>query len=136
MTDLADLADLAGVFAEGYTPEDVCASSAAFAALTGYSLVAVWSDVDARGAGSDSLLYLRDPAGQLYDLPDVVWDFLSGQGIPPQALAPALASLAAPAHADDGTTPLDLDALIRVDTCNYAYSARADDWTRIGTHRP
>ena len=132
MTDLADLADLAGVFAEGYTPEDVCASSAAFAALTGYSLVAVWSDVD----GSDSLLYLRDPAGQLYDLPDVVWDFLSGQGIPPQALRPALASLAAPAHADDGITPLDLDALIRVDTCNYAYGARADDWTRMGTYRP
>ena len=134
MTDLADLAGLAGVFTDGYTPEDVCASSAAFVALTGYSLVAVWSDVDARGAGSDSLLYLRDPAGQLYDLPDVVWDFLSGQGIPPQALAPALASLAAPAHADDGTTPLDLGALIRVDTCNYASGAGADDWTRIGTH--
>jgi hypothetical protein len=92
--------------------------------------------VDAWGTGSDSLLYLRDTAGQLYDLPDVVWDFLSGQGIPPQALAPALASLAAPAHADDGTTPLDLGALIRVDTCNYAYGAGADGWTPIGTHRP
>ena len=96
-------------------------------ALTGYSLVAVWSYVDAWGAGSDSLLYLRDTAGQLYDLPDVVWDFLSGQGIPPRALAPALASLAAPAHADDGTTPLDLGALSRVDTCNYAYGAGEDD---------
>jgi hypothetical protein len=135
MTDLADLADLAGVFAEGYTPEDVCASSTAFAALTGYSLVAVWSDVDAWGTGSDSLLYLRDTAGQLYDLPDVVWDFLSGQGIPPQALAPSLASLAAPAHADDGITPLDLDALIRVDTCNYAYGLGEDERTRMGIHR-
>jgi len=127
MTDLADLAGLAGVFTDGYTPEDVCASSAAFVALTGYSLVAVWSYVDAWGAGSDSLLYLRDTAGQLYDLPDVVWDFLSGQGIPPRALAPALASLAAPAHADDGTTPLVLGALSRVDTCNYAYGAGEDD---------
>ena len=124
---MINLANLAGVFAYGYTPEDVCASSAAFVALTGYSLVAVWSYVDAWGAGSDSLLYLRDTAGQLYDLPDVVWDFLSGQGIPPRALAPALASLAAPAHADDGTTPLDLGALIRVDTCNYAYGAGEDD---------
>ena len=127
MPNLADLANLAGVFVDGYTPEDVCARSAAFAALTGYSLVAVWSYVDAWGAGSDSLLYLRDTAGQLYDLPDVVWDFLSGQGIPPRALAPALASLAAPAHADDGTTPLKLDALIRVDTCNYAYGAGEDN---------
>ena len=116
---MADLADLAGVFADGYTPEDVCASSAAFAALTGYNLVAVWSYVDAWGADSDSLLYLRDTAGQWYDLPHVVWDFLSGEGIAPQALAPALASLAAPAHGDDGTKPLDLGALVGIDTYNY-----------------
>jgi hypothetical protein len=121
---MINLANLAGVFAYGYSPEDVCVSSAAFAALTGYSLVAVWSYVDARGAGGDSLLYVRDTAGQLYDLPDVVWDFLSGEGIAPQALTIALASLTPPAHLEDGITPLDPRTLIRIDSCNYARDAR------------
>ena len=59
--------------------------------------------------------------------PDLVGGSQSSRSEECTRACPALASLAAPAHADDGTTPLDLGALIRVDTCNYAYGAGEDD---------
>ena len=76
---LTRLADLKGVFKDGYTPEEIRSVFGRISDEGGPYLVCVWDYADDAGYGGNSQFYAEDDAGNFFEVRLEIHRWLSGE---------------------------------------------------------
>lgn len=113
--------DLAGVFANGYEPEDAADVFDQIAQEADVDIICVWDYFDCSGYGGDSRFYVRENGASghvLYELAGGLWPWLFGD-------VPASRGPGEPSSWRGSEADFDLDSLPVGDSDNYAHTDRS-----------